>query len=172
MIKGAIDCDGVLADWTGSLFEEFPLDVPDNPPWDVVKLYDDPTKQKIYDRLADPEWWFNLSVMDGAKAGIAYLEGMGHELVYVTAPWDSCEGWEDARRAWLTKHFSVPPEKVFPYKDKWRVEAHYLIDDRPKNIEEYAEHHPRATSLLYDSPFNQNFAWPHRVTWATIRDVM
>ena len=171
-MKGNIDVDGVLADFAGALLEEFPLELPENPSWDIIKLYDPEQREAVYDRLADPLWWANLPVIDGAKEGIRYLRGLGHDLSYVTAPWDSCEGWVHARREWLNRHFDVPVEKVFPVKKKYLVPSNYLIDDKPDNISEYSRECPESKAYLYDTPFNQSFDWPHRVTWDRIREIM
>ena len=171
-MKGAIDVDGVLADFAGALLDEFPLDLPEHPPWDIIKLYPPEVRSEVYERLSDPAWWVELPLVDGAKEGIRYLHGLGHELVYVTAPWDGCEGWEDARREWLRRHFDVPPELVHPIKEKYLVPANYLIDDKPENVSSYSHERPDATVYLYETLFNQNFRWPLRVTWARIREVM
>ena len=171
-MKGNIDVDGVLADFAGALLGEFPIELPENPPWDIIKLYPPEVRERVYERLADPEWWANLPVVDGAKEGINHLQSLGHELVYVTSPWASCDGWEDARRAWLKKHFDVPPEKVFPDSEKAKYPGDYIIDDKKENIEEWAEAHPQGTAYLYETPFNQDFSWPNRVTWDRLREIM
>ena len=171
-MKGRIDVDGVLADFAGALLDEFPLDLPEKPPWDIIKLYDPERREAVYDRLADPRWWVNLPVIDGATAGIKYLKSLGHELTYVTSPWDGCEGWEDARRVWLNQYFGVPPEDVFPDKEKAKYEGDYLIDDKPQNIQEWSAANPQGTAFLYENLFNQRFDWPTRLTWGRIREVM
>jgi 5'(3')-deoxyribonucleotidase len=171
-MKGLIDVDGVLADFAGALLEEFPLDLPEKPPWDIINLYDPERRKAVYERLADPQWWIDLPVIDGAKEGIQYLESLGHKLFYVTSPWESCEEWKPARRTWLNQHFNVPPENVFPAEDKSWFRGDYLIDDKPKHITDWSSENPDGVAYLYDTPFNQNFRWPRRITWSRIREVM
>lgn len=172
-MRGRIDVDGVLADWVGAITDEFPLEIPEDPPWDILGLYPPEEKQQIVEsRLNDPDWWETIPVMDGAKEGMAYLKALGHEIKFVTAPWESCPNWKGARTNWLIRHFGAHPDQVHAISEKWKVPGDYLIDDKMENVKEYKLHHPQSTCFLYDNRFNQREYWSPRVTWATIRGYM
>lgn len=164
-----LDVDGVVADFN-VLLEEFPLEIPEDPPWNFIDLYPPDVKEEVLERLADPAWWARLPVIEGAHEGVNYLRGVGYDIKWVTAPWQSCPGWAVVRKAWLARNFQVDPDEVNPTSEKHLVDGDRMVDDKPSNITEWSKAHPQGVAILFDSRFNRNFDWPHRMTWETVSD--
>ena len=72
-------------------------------------------------------------------------------LAVGSAPWWSCEGWVTARAGWLYKHFKVKFDELICCSCKWAVAGDVLIDDKPKNVELWAERHPEGHAALFDA---------------------
>jgi len=171
-IRGLLDSDQVLGDFCEHLLEEFPLELPRNPSWDIIKLYPKKERGAVYARLSDPEWWDSMPVVDGAKGGVEYLHMLGHDLHVITSPWPSCPDWAEVRKRWLKRHFGFEEDEVTIAKDKSEEPGDYIIDDRPKNVVGWHLKHPDGTAYLYDTPYNQNVTWSPRFTWARVRDIL
>lgn len=169
-----LDVDGVCADFSRGLIEAvgshlLPEDVTR---WDIISLFTPEQRELAYDYLSDPSFWRNLPVMEDAQEGVKFME-VTHNVVWVTSPWASCEGWESARRDWLNEHFGMD-EKGQPYhptSEKERIDGDLLIDDKPDNVVSWAEAHPDKTAWLFEAPYNKNFEWPHRISWRGILNV-
>jgi len=165
-----LDVDGVCADFSGALISAVGSDlkVENVTRWDILGLFTIEQRELAYDYLADPEFWRSLPVIEGAEEGVPVLE-VTHNILWVTSPWASCEGWEDARRAWLNEHFNMD-EKGQPYhprSDKENIAGDAMIDDKPSNVEKWAAAHPKGKAYLFDAPYNRDFDWP-RITWDRI----
>lgn len=172
------DVDGVVADFILGLLEAVgseltPKDIVE---WDVVSQL--PTQDERAHALlilSDPEFWANLPVKEGAKEGVNYLLGVGYKISWVTSPWESCEGWESARREWLNKHFEVKKrgQAYIPTSAKEKIVGDVFIDDKPKNVVKWQRAHPTGRAYLFDAPYNQNnekFHWSRRINWKNVKE--
>ena len=65
-MKGNIDVDGVLADFAGALLGEFPIELPENPPWDIIKLYPPEVRERVTCRVLDMS--LSMSLLRGRLA--------------------------------------------------------------------------------------------------------
>ena len=108
-------------------------------------------------------------IVPGAKKGISKLRQLGHRLVWVTSPLESCVGWEDARRKWLRKNFDADThdDGIIFTRNKDLVPGEYFLDDKPKHVKAWRKAWPKGKGLLYDAPYNRDVDLP-RVTWDDI----
>jgi len=169
-----MDVDGVCADFSRALIAAVgsELRYEDVTRWDILGLFTPEQRELAYDYLSDPEFWRHLPVMDGAQEGVSFLE-VTNNIIWVTSPWSSCEGWEAARREWLNEHFGMDQkgQPYHPTADKERIDGDLIFDDKVDNVVAWAKAHPDKVAWLFDAPYNQDFDWPHRVSWEGILNV-
>lgn len=163
-----LDVDGVVADSVSYMLDILGISEEKRKKlinWNVLPDMDKEDKKKAIELLSDSDFWRNLPLIDGAKEGVKTLRFLGHDIKWVTSPWSSCLGWEDARKEWLSKNFGGEDPIVFT-RDKEEVDGDVFVDDKPENVEKWQRAHPReGHAFLFDTPFNRTFYWPTRVTW-------
>lgn len=175
-MKILLDVDGVVADFVKGL--EMVLghtfSSEDKKHWAVHNRLDRATRNQALEEMADAHFWESLPLMEGAKEGVNYLETMGHQIVWVTSPWPSCESWDSARAKWLEKHFDIIGKKhhLIIAADKSDVKGDVFIDDKPSHVREWSKKHPEKKAFIYDAPHNQNIADFPRFTWEKVRDLL
>lgn len=77
---------------------------------------------------------------------------MGHEVVFVTAPWIGLEHWVEARMSLLETYLGRKKFSIVFTKDKHLVKGDWLIDDHYENI---AKNHERG--IMLKRPWNERF---------------
>lgn len=155
-----LDCDGVLADFSKGicdLQEEGDLTPDKVNKWDIFSLLTLADEKIAREQLSDPDWWFDLPVMEGAREGYEALSSR-HDVMIVTSPWyidgDVMAGWVDARTAWLRQEFGIKGASVMPAKHKHLIKGRQLIDDHYDNVAKYLEVW-EGKALLFDAPYNK-----------------
>ena len=169
-MKFLSDVDGVAADFVQRVLDVTgsPLRPEDITQWDVLGMLSVEQREDAIEAMSSPTFWASLEVLDGAKRGVDHLVGLGHELVWVTSPWDSCPGWDVARRGWLREHFGE--HDVIITSAKHHVVGDVFIDDKPKHVVDWQKAHPDKRAFLYDAPHNRGTSLP-RVTWDQMRRI-
>lgn len=171
-----LDVDGVVADFVAGvesiIGRKFTQE--EKRKWDVLQFLKPEEREEVYAELAQPDFWRNLPVVDGALEGVRYLDRLGYDITWVTAPWASCESWESARRDWLDEKFAMSAKghHYIPTASKEKVVGDILIDDKPQNIREWKEANPDKKAFLFDTPFNQDYDGAPRFTWSKVREVL
>lgn len=164
----ALDVDGVVAAFiehilatSGSTtkFEEIVS-------WDFLSHIDEVARPKAKQLLLQPDWWLTIPVIAGAEKSVDQLRSVGCEIVWCTAPWRSCIGWETARREWLKRKFDVAPDEVLIGERKEIIAADLLIDDKPETVAKFNSSKRRvfgAEAWLFSAPWNKKVADAARV---------
>jgi 5'(3')-deoxyribonucleotidase len=157
----------------GDLFERLGgLKREDFPTWDIFDQLPDSKKRHAYSILSKQSFWANLPLVDGALKAVKHLKDFGHEVVWVTAPWKSCRGWETARRAWIKHHFGN--DNVIVTSKKGEVpmgEGDIFIDDKPDNIDEVRKAHPSVRCFIFDTAHNKKYTDAPRFSWADVGEL-
>jgi 5'(3')-deoxyribonucleotidase len=166
--KILVDVDGPAADMVGDLFERMDGDLKkeDFPDWDIFDAMTKEQREQAYSILQDPSFWANLPLVDGSKKAIKHLKDFGHKIVWVTAPWSSCFGWDNARRYWIEKNFG--DDSVITASDKEHTTGDVFIDDKPDNIDAMKKAHPNMKVFIFDTPHNKKYTGAPRFTWADV----
>jgi 5'(3')-deoxyribonucleotidase len=164
-----LDCDGVLADFTGAVCHwasvmfkrEFsPSQVTQ---WDFCKaldLSDTETKQVKVLLSESDRFWPNLQPMDGAADAVRRLR-MVADVYVVTSPWDSCPTWEYERKAWLQRVMGIPKADVLMGPAKHIVAGDVFVDDKPETVAQWNRDQGwfseggRSHAVLWDTPYNR-----------------
>lgn len=168
-----MDVDGVLADFVGGVISLLNgrMIREDIKEWQFIEALPERDKLLVKAYMKNPGFWQLLPVIDGAKAGIAKLREK-HEVIFVTSPWVSCKEWEFRRRRWLKRHFKAENRDIVFTHNKALVKGDLIIDDRPKNLQEWLKANAvRGHGLLYAQSYNEKFPYV-RFTWDDIPEVL
>jgi 5'(3')-deoxyribonucleotidase len=167
-----LDVDGVVADWSTALLQAVGSDLTlaDVTDWNIFGLL---TKQQAAAAKAlcgTRAFWQELPVMRGAQEVVERLRDR-HQLLWVTSPWWSCDGWMQARLGWLRRHFGVLPDHVIFCSCKWAISGHVLIDDKPDNVTSWGEHNV-GFPVLFDAPYNRSVDHDLRANWSNLTQIV
>jgi len=152
-----IDCDGVLADFSGHLLRLVgsELTVEDITEWDIFKFMTPSQLECAKMLLAGPEFWASQPQIPGAAEGVEELRSGDHTITVVTSPWYGCEVWGHVRREWLKRNFAVDAADVVVAARKERLQGEVFIDDKTENGEAWAAANPAGLAALYAQPYNR-----------------
>lgn len=172
-----VDVDGVCANFVDHCFNTlrglgYPNDfsIKDVQDWDLFDLLPAGQKRILIDQLKNPLWWSTMPMLLGAKEIITSWQENGHDVVFVTSPWLSCDEWDARRRDWLRGNFGVDPHNVMCARRKDLITGDVFIDDKLEHVEGWAEKHPAGLAVVFDAPYNQggSFVGLRSNNWPTI----
>ena len=156
-----IDCDGVLADFCVACFDLIERHTGDRHTmaevhhWDVFEaLGKGHLKHLLTEEIVKGGWCLGFPVCPGALAGVKALQEIG-DVVIVTAPM-STPCWAYERTVWLEQHFGIQKDEIIHTSGKKYVSGDVFIDDSDDNCSKWHAEHPRATTILWDAPYNVN----------------
>lgn len=164
-----LDCDGVLADFVSAMLEACgsslqPDEITDWGIFDLIGSADgDDVRRKALAIADDPDFWRSLPVIPLAQENVAHMMASDSEVFVVTSPWESCKGWDVARRQWLAEHFGIDRYHVVITPAKHVVSGDFFLDDKPEHVRAWRANN-RGFAVLYDAPYNQG-ADCFRSTW-------
>lgn len=128
--------------------------------WDLSKVASHVAPGDIFELLNTPGLFANLEPIPGAVESIHQLmEDPRFDVLFLSSSFSrySCS----EKRAWVRKHFGTKGAEhliLATRKDVIGRERDLLIDDQPKNVQEWA-----GGTMLFDAPHNQTFYHPRRV---------
>lgn len=114
---------------------------------------DPPTTPQYVERLVwgawDPETIFE-PYPDAFKA-VSELRGMGAEIYIVTAATPKYAG---RTQEWYEEHFFFPADHVVFTSRKYLIRGDMLVDDNPRNVEEWARANPSNPGIVFARGYN------------------
>ena len=173
-----IDMDEVIADFQGSLEQEWQKKYPDQELFKggirrsfYVGADGDQQKTDQVNSIIHAEGFFeSLKINEGAKEAIEEMRLLGHTVFILTSPGVSFPFAPSEKYRWVRKHFGTDMlQWLIMTPAKPIVRGDILIDDRPEILfEERAdwEH------VLYDRSYNEAVADKRRVTWKNWKQVL
>lgn len=134
-----LDLDGVMADWDGYLDAQLDLvpelhDFPRQPArgWNTFAEADARHKKAVYQILEHPEYYGSLEPIPGALDAARKMRADGHDIVFVSSPWESNPMGYQAKADWLNRHLGGWARKnLYLGSDKTLVICDVLVDDKP-----------------------------------------
>jgi 5'(3')-deoxyribonucleotidase len=159
-IEIALDCDGVLSDFTSGalrVVEEItgrryePVDVGE---FDFTKALDlsaceaRAVKEAIGSRRG---FCASLAPYPKARQGVRRLRELG-DVFCVTSPWDTNSWWRAEREAWLALHFGI--DRVHHAEDKSTYAADVFVDDRSKHVRAWFRAWPERCAVFWRTMHN------------------
>ncbi len=168
-LRIAFDVDGVLADFVGAV--RAAMNLPPNwqpKQWDIAKdpLIGDERKAELYEVYKTPGLAASLAVIDDAAAVLTAVRAAGYDICYATAPMKSNGSWISERAGWLRQ---MPPGDIYQTDNKLEADAYVLIDDKPENVQAYAD--AGRVGILLRRPWNEHVPWEPWRGWYTARDL-
>ena len=118
--------------------------------------------------MSDHTWWLAMPVLPGSQEAVERIQQAGHNLFFVSRPWDKCREWMWARKQWLKKHFDVAGDTVIPIKHKYLVGGDAFVDDRVEDVKLWSEYHQSGRAILFDAPWNKDAKRKPRMSWADV----
>ncbi len=172
MKRVVMDADGVCVDFTSQVLNMLATcgfkrrDPTEITMWDFLKeLLRPDERMAVHHQLRHPDWWSDLEPMPGAQEAVRLLREAGHEVVFATAPWDSCSGWDVARRMNLAVLFGAKSSDVVITARKELVAGDAIVDDKPANVVAWGREHRHGYAFLYAGTHNTSSDWPRRISW-------
>lgn len=160
-LRICIDQDEVLASLFPEWLNRYNTDFNDNltekmiTEWDISKFVKPEAKTKIFEYLDDPELFENLPVVEDSQRVVEKLNRK-YDVYICTAAVNP--NTHLSKYKWLKKHFPFLDEDKFVFTvDKGIILAHWMIDDKPNNLEAFlpvAKKH--SSKLLFDAPHNRS----------------
>lgn len=98
-----------------------------------------------------------LPVLPGAQKFVQDLKDKGFNIMYVTSPYKDSPTWAYDRIEWLKRHFGASRYDIISTPEKRYVDGICLVDDKPENIQDWAQYNERGYPILFDQPWNQRF---------------
>ncbi len=161
-----VDCDGVLADFIGTLCTELaPRGIKKSPNeihhWDLTESLD-PEEMKVATQvMTAPGFCASLDWYEGAIELVKGLSLIG-EVHAVTAPLKGNPTWMHERLGWLSSEVQSDRIHFVSGKYKHLVRGDVLIEDHPGNAYAWLEANPQGTAILIDRPWNSDKAREYR----------
>ena len=165
-MKILIDVDGVVADLDREWLRRYNQDYNDHltkkewTKWGIHDLVKPECGTKIYEYLWMDDLYNNVLPIEGSLFSVRHLRSMGHRCIFVTS------GIQPAKIRWLfnqgfltSKVWQSDPD-VAIVNDKSLIHGDLLIDDRPKNIDDFG-----GNAILFDQPWNQEYNLVYRAKY-------
>lgn len=157
-----LDVDGVLGDWhtptvllANRLFG-LDADPADQDTWEMLdwlKLTSEQAEQ-LFHEIKKPGFHQRIKPYPYTVAGVKALMEIA-DISIVTAPIHGAT-WCFERWEWLWEHFGIPAKSVTHTHEKHKFDGDVFVDDKPSNIERWAQHHPTGDALLWHQPSTAN----------------
>lgn len=125
-----LDMDGVIADFDGHferLFGVFPRTMPSTQRWEKVNNM--------------PNYWADLPKTKKADILVNYLNKYGFTIL-TGVPHQGCEKAKTEKHVWLKNYYGIETNIICCFskdKAKYCRSGDILIDDWPKNIEQWKQ---------------------------------
>lgn len=123
--------------------------------WDIIKCLN-PTAPNIFWQLLDTKnFWVTIDTDNGTKQALKALNNNENiDLIICT------DTYYKAATPKLTRFFElfpfIQPSQLVCMKEKWRLQADIVIDDKPETLEKFMlQPHPPAAIIKINKPWNE-----------------
>lgn len=177
MTTAAFDMDGVLADWDAGFREYMRIHTPTIPIIEyaqrvnfyAVQDYPEEHREALKRLAYLPGFYRSLPPVPGSLEVVKRLAGH-MDVILLTAPMSHHPTCAQEKIEWVVEHLGPEwQDRVFIAKDKTRVRADYLIDDKPGIT---GVRVPEWEHLLMDAPYNATYDEVRRVTWENMEETI
>lgn len=171
MMLIGLDLDGVIADWDGYLDAQLDLvpELHDFPRslergWNNFADSDPRHKKAVYKILEHPEYYSSLDPIPGAIEAATKMHKDGHDVVFVSSPWESNPMGYQAKADWLAKHYgSWGRKNLILTSDKTIIATDVLVDDKP--VIKGRRENPDWTRIFFHQTYNAELPGPRIMNW-------
>ncbi len=181
MVTIAFDMDNVLCNWEQGFIDAWMKD-PVQKLKPYIKIEDRNTfyasdqytdlKDQVFAKKAprQPGFYENLLPMDGAVNGMREIIKLPNvEIIILTSPMSNHPTCAQEKLSWIKTHFGrYLVDKVIIAKDKTRIKANFLIDDKPIIT---GSEKPEWEHIMFDMPYNRQMP-NKRMTWVNCSSLL
>lgn len=171
-----LDMDGVLSDWDHGLDSRTALvpelhDYPRQPErgWNSFGDTDPRHKPHVMEILHHPEFYRDLEPIEGAVAAVKKMRADGHDVIFISSPWESNPQGHQAKADWMMQHFGgLGRKNLILTADKTIIYADVLVDDKPEikgRLTERPNIVPAWQRIFYTQPYNVGLPGPRIENW-------
>lgn len=121
--------------------------------WDFHNVCKPECGTKLYDILHIPHFFEDLQPLPGAQASVAALRSAGHDVMILTAGGD-IEDAATQKMRWCKRWLDMSPKQVMVTSRKELVRGDIIVDDSPKQIQNYRKAWPSAYIFGIRYPYN------------------
>lgn len=179
MMRIILDCDGVLADWTGHILSilDCGVTIDDCTEFSLRNVLRNLRGREIA-RKADaiasrPDFTSRQPMLPWATELLDLCMGLGDVMV-LTSPW-AADGWYDGRVKWL-RGMGLHQDNMMAGRLKAWVGADLFVDDKPQNVIDWAtdpRRLPTDRAVLLAWPYNERHpALPPNARRMTAQELM
>jgi 5'-nucleotidase len=171
MKRIAVDMDGVLADtdshYINLYYEAYGVRVPYEQLLGKAEGEGFPEKEAIGKFVRSSGFFRTLPVMPGAVESI--IELMKHFEIYIVSAAMEFPNSLPEKYEWLQQHFPfISWRNIIFCGDKSVIRADYMIDDHPKNLDNF-----KGKTIMFHSSHNANVEHHQRAkSWAEILELL
>lgn len=157
-----VDMDGVLVSLLPAWLEVYhdvggellwPADITE---YDFEKQVENP---KLFKQVLDSAIPFYIADPETyALLGFDHLRNVADVRIVTTVMPGNSRAY-GAKLGWIWRHIHprFDPAHVNFVADKTLIDAQFLIEDSPKNIERWLERHPQGHGIIVDQTYNQGY---------------
>lgn len=172
-----LDLDGVEADWDGYLDRQLDLNpnlagFPRQPErgWNNFAEADARHKKAVYQILEHPSFYAELEPIPGAVEAAQLMRADGHDVIFVSSPWETNPMGYQAKADWLAKHYgSWARKNLILTSDKTIIYCDVLVDDKPeikgRLLRPDAPQMPSWTRVFYHQSYNAGLEGARIMNW-------
>jgi 5'(3')-deoxyribonucleotidase len=166
ILKIALDCDGVLSDFTSGALRVIDevtgrkytaADIKEFNFAKALGLSKQETSAVMKMISSRRGFAASLPPYPLARQGVRRLRELG-EVYCVTSPWDTNPWWREERTVWLALHFGI--DVVHHAVDKSVYAADIFVDDRSDHVCAWLAARPGRTAVLWRTLHNTSEAIP------------
>lgn len=121
---------------------------------DAIDLTDD-EKRLVRKYMEETPSAFDMPIIDGSREALILLNRIS-DLWFITVPLRGNKTWSHDREQWFGKHFPLQrfEDRIITTRDKSFIPGDIFIDDKPQNVEGWADSHPHGLAFLWEGPWN------------------
>lgn len=163
-LRIGMDMDGVLSNFTKAfsilLGMDPEIDEDESPVWDWPQFYgfgDDEIYQAWKRVQASPIFWYGLDTLDREAMKEIDRTQFAVDYHFITARTGATA--QEQTEKWLRQR-GIEHPNVFVTDRKWEISVDVMVDDRPINLMNMAQHHKNMRLFLVHRNHNANVAFP------------
>lgn len=160
----ALDCDGVITDCATAVHEaashilRSQLPAPEywhSYDFTEAMLLSEDDSAYLFEQLRQRAYMpWCIRLYPGAREFVGQLRAQGHDVYFLTSPWQGLDSWVPARDTLLQTAF--PGVDIVYAKNKNRGAYDLLIDDSPDNVAKaLGASRAGGTAVLFNRPWNK-----------------
>jgi 5'(3')-deoxyribonucleotidase len=171
-----LDVDGVLAQFhetaTMMINELFGrnISINDFERWGITSILKTEFEKEMFlKELQSPGFATSIMPYPEAQNAVKKLRELEVSVIFATSPNFQSLTWMRERQEWLEHYYSANVREIAQIHKKHLLIGDVFVDDRVKNVEQWAKANPGKKAILWDAPYNKNITHLYKTSdWDVI----